>query len=212
MIIYEATAGPQDSRLYKFYVAYLINELHSRHIKDHNKKEQLDEHWYTYKDQKARAKEERRRNNRQAGKKDDSESSDVDIGYVKKQDFFQYMKAQLGYFEAERFRIALEREHPESQAVQEKVIFKELSRMYYEDEKFLMSEAFERLSLGEDTLVVDHILHGLYVNDCTHKDQIRKALNGHLIEEFKEYKVVQPTESKENMQMASFIKIIRDAF
>ena len=54
--------------------------------------------------------------------------------------------------------------------------------MYDMDETIIISESFERLSMGEETLLVDHLIHGLKVNECTHTDdQYRLAVTMHLI-------------------------------
>ena len=53
--------------------------------------------------------------------------------------------------------------------------------MYDMDETIIISEIFERLNMGEETLVVDHLVHGLKVNECTHTDKYRKAMTIFLI-------------------------------
>ena len=49
--------------------------------------------------------------------------------------------------------------------------------MYGEDLKIIVSEAYERLVLGDSTITVSLLLSGLHLNASLHVDSARSAVN-----------------------------------
>ena len=147
------------SIMYKFYAAYLTNELISSQIRFFDKKKEVEENWGKFE------------STYQSRSKTGSKKKE---NMIKMQAFCEFLRIHFGYFEGDRFRNFMQKGYPGEFKFTIDILTSELAAMYERDMRILLSECFERLQFGDDVIDFEHLMHGFAVNMSTHTDDFRK--------------------------------------
>ena len=82
----------------------------------------------------------------------------------------------------------------------------ELTKMYNEDKQILIKQVFQRLAIGDDEKInIEHLKHGLMVNNVTLFDLGKKTINQALIGALQK-------ESKLSFGLSEFKDLIEQTF
>ena len=137
VILEETTYGVLNAKMYKFYIAYLMDELMNRHKKSLEKKRVIGETWRDFSEIKRKIRdEERAAKAKKAKKKDFGENSDEDTKtrhLIRKPDFLEHVGNQYGFFEMKRFSDALNKSENQVERYEISMLFEELEGMYHAD-------------------------------------------------------------------------------
>ena len=84
--------------------------------------------------------------------------------------FCEHIRLNLGYFEGERFKKYMQKEYEGQNKFEKNILMDELAKMYKKDMEILISQSFERISFGYESVSFQHLQQGLTVNITTHVD------------------------------------------
>lgn len=131
IILEDTTFGNNKAKLYKFYVAYLMDDIMNHYKRNHQKKRTLGDTWEAFAIAKKKKAEEE-----QAGKKkrrgNDSDDKDKDL--IKKGDFLEHVTQTWGLFEGKRFAEKLEKSEVQVPKYSLGQLMDELDQMYDADQ------------------------------------------------------------------------------
>ena len=149
-ILSETEQGPLNTVLYKFYVAYLLNELFIHKIRFIKKIKEVDEKWPAFEKQWLKENKIERNN-------DKALEFELDT-------FCKHVRQLFGYFEAERFKRHTIKERDGMLKLLVSDLKEELANMYAKDMELLLIQSFDRLSLGYDSINISYFKQGIAIN------------------------------------------------
>ena len=84
------------------------------------------------------------------GKAEDKDDKNSDL--VEIINFCEHIRLNLGYFEGERFKKFMQKEYEGQNKFEKNMLMDELAKMYKKDMEILISQSYERISFGYETV------------------------------------------------------------